>query len=29
LPENHLVYFVSDVVDHLNLTALDAVYGDE
>src|ERR1700719_393861 len=29
LPENHLVYFVSDVVDHLNLSALDAVYGDE
>jgi len=22
LPENHLVYFVSDVVDHLNLSAL-------
>jgi len=29
LPENHLVYFVSDVVDHLNLTALDAMYGEE
>src|ERR1700680_3853366 len=29
LPENHLVYFVSDVVDNLDLTALDAVYGDE
>src|SRR6202035_3818461 len=29
LPENHLVYFVSDVVDNLKLTALDAVYGDE
>jgi transposase len=29
LPENHLVYFVSDVVDHLNLAALDAAYGDE
>src|ERR1700730_11535714 len=29
LPENHLIYFVSDVVDNLNLTALDAVYGDE
>jgi hypothetical protein len=25
LPENHLVYFVSDVVDHLNLSALDAM----
>src|SRR5216684_8168108 len=29
LPENHLVYFVSDVVDNLKLSALDAVYGDE
>src|SRR6202035_1014958 len=29
LPENHLVYFVSDVVDHLNLSALAAAYGDE
>src|SRR5229473_7267537 len=29
LPENHLVYFVSDVVDHLNLSALDAAYGEE
>ena len=29
LPENHLVYFVSDVVDNLNLTALDAMYGAE
>src|SRR3984957_19070164 len=29
LPENHLVYFVSDVVDHLNLSALDAMYGAE
>jgi transposase len=29
LPENHLVYFVSDVVDNLNLSALEAVYGDE
>src|SRR5260370_76649 len=28
-PDNHLVYFVSDVVDNLNLSALDAVYGDE
>ena len=24
---DHLVYFVSDVVDHLNLAALDAAYG--
>src|SRR6202023_1799831 len=29
LPEQHLVYFVSDVIDNLNLSALDAVYGDE
>src|ERR1700687_525019 len=29
LPEHHLVYFVSDVIDNLNLSALDAVYGDE
>ena len=29
LPENHLVYFVSDVIDNLNLSALDAVYGAE
>jgi hypothetical protein len=29
LPENHLVYFVSDVIDNLNPSALDTVYGDE
>ncbi len=29
LPENHLVYFVSDVVDNLDLSAMDAVYGNE
>src|SRR5918994_7234264 len=29
LPENHLVYFVSDVVDTLNLSAMHAVYGNE
>jgi transposase len=29
LPENHLAYFVSDVVDNLDLTAIDAVYGNE
>src|SRR6202035_879502 len=29
LPESHLVYFVSDVVENLNLSALDAAYGDE
>src|SRR5271165_1039442 len=29
LPEKHLAYFVSDVVDNLNLVALDAAYGDE
>jgi transposase len=29
LPENHLVYFVSDVIDNLNLSAMDTVYGEE
>src|SRR5215469_2917175 len=29
LPENHLAYFVSDVADNLDLSAMDAVYGDE
>src|SRR5258708_22456371 len=29
LPENHLAYFVSDVIDHLDLSPMDAVYGDE
>ncbi len=29
LPENHLVYFVSDVVDQLNLSAIHAVYEKE
>src|ERR1022692_4542457 len=29
LPENHLVYFVSDVVDQLDLSAVHAVYGEE
>ena len=29
LPENHLVYFVSDVIDNRDLAAMDAVYGDE
>jgi transposase len=29
LPERHLVYFVSDVVDNLDLSAMDAVYGNE
>src|SRR5262249_27639998 len=29
LPESHLVYVVSDVIDNLNLSAMDAVYGDE
>jgi transposase len=29
LPENHLSYFVSDVVDNLDLSAMDAVYGSE
>jgi transposase len=26
LPEDHLVYFVSDVVDQLDLSAMHAVY---
>lgn len=29
LSENHLAYFISDVVDNLDLSAMDAVYGDE
>jgi transposase len=29
LAEEHLVYFVSDVVDELDLSAIHAVYGDE
>lgn len=29
LPEDHLVYFVSDVVDQLDLSAVEAVYGEE
>lgn len=29
LPERHLAYFVSDVVDNLDLSAMDAVYGNE
>ena len=29
LPENHLVYFVSEVVDHLDLSAIHAVYEKE
>jgi transposase len=29
LPESHLAYFVSDVVDNLDLSAMDAVYGEE
>src|SRR6266404_1751033 len=29
LAEEHLVYFVSDVVDQLNLSAIHAVYGEE
>jgi transposase len=29
LPESHLVYFVSDVVDNLDLSAMEAVYGNE
>lgn len=29
LPEKHLAYFVSDVIDNLDLSAMDAVYGNE
>jgi transposase len=29
LPEKHLAYFVSDVVDNLDLSAMNAVYGNE
>src|ERR1700693_2376535 len=29
LPENHLIYFVSDVIDTVDLSAMDAVYGEE
>jgi len=29
LPEKHRAYFVSDVVDNLDLSAMDAVYGNE
>ena len=29
LPERHLAYFVGDVVDNLDLSAMDAVYGNE
>ena len=29
LPEDHLAYFVSDVVDNLDLSVMDAVYGTE
>jgi transposase len=29
LAEDHLAYFVSDVVDQLDLSAMDAVYGEE
>src|SRR5205823_11038596 len=29
LPEDHLVYFVSEVIDQLDLSAIHAVYGEE
>ena len=29
LPENHLAYFVGDVIDNVDLSAMDAVYGNE
>src|SRR5271166_5645297 len=29
LPEHHLAYFVSDVIDNVDLSTMDEVYGDE
>lgn len=29
LPEGHLAYFVSDVIDQVDLSSMDAVYGEE
>jgi transposase len=29
LPDNHLAYFVSDVVDQLDLSAIECVYEEE
>lgn len=29
MPEDHLAYFVSDVVDQLDLSAMDRIYGNE
>ena len=29
LPDDHLVYFVSDVVDQLNLSAIESVYEED
>lgn len=29
LPQSHLAYFVSDVIENLDLSAMDAVYGNE
>src|SRR5215471_5957266 len=29
LPDKHLAYFVSDVIDNLDLSAMEAVYGNE
>lgn len=29
LPEGHLAYFVSDVIDQVELSSMDAVYGEE
>ena len=28
LPEDHLAFFVSDLVDHLDLSAITAIYED-
>ena len=29
MPEDHLAYFVSDVVDQLDLSAIESVYEEE
>jgi transposase len=29
LPEDHLAFFVSDLIDHLDLSAITTVYEDE
>ena len=29
LPEHHLAFFVSDLIDHMDLSAITAVYEEE